>query len=398
MSEHAIFSPSQIATALNCEASVLAGASVPELPTPKVALEGSLGHELAANGLEAYLHNIGKNELESRTEQDQFNYTKSLLENPLFSEDLNDKAQDCMHYGRTLIEEALKEDPSARVFVERRFDLSRWIKWGFGTADLVIVTNKKIICVDWKFGHRPVSAQSNPQLMAYSLGAVGEFDFLYDVPEIEMHIFQPALDKYDVFNLSTNDLLDWGEKDLKPLAKRVLSGNAEFTPGSHCQWCRARAVCRARAEHNLAIAQKDFGKKPDLLSDEELSTIVKQAKEFATWAADVEQHCLTNALTTGYQYPGLKIVEGRTQRKYSDVDLVATRLSNNGYKEDEIFDKKLINLTNMKKLLGSKKFGTLVEDLLVKPRGAPKLVADDDKRPTYQPSDDGPSEFSKTSK
>jgi hypothetical protein len=210
-----------------------------------------------------------------------------------------------------------------------------------------------------------------------------------------MHIVQPTIDNVSVWTLSASDLLDWGYKDLKPLAKRVLSGNAEFSPGSHCGHCKVRAVCRARSEYNLHIAEQDFGKPSDLLTDDELARVVKKVDEFSKWAEDIRSYMLQQSLTTGKHWSGCKIVESRTQRKYSDTDLVASRLAKNGYGDSEIFQKRLINLTSMKRLLGAKKFGSIIEDLLVKPKGQPKLVPDDDPRPTYKPSSDATEDFSK---
>ncbi len=60
---------------------------------------------------------------------------------------------------------------------------------------------------------------------------------------------------------------------------------------------------------------------------------------------------------------------------------MAKTLLEAGYKEEQIYEKKLWGITAMEKLLGKTKFGELLKGLVVKPAGIPTLVPESDKRP-----------------
>ena len=51
------------------------------------------------------------------------------------------------------------------------------------------------------------------------------------------------------------------------------------------------------------------------------------------------------------------------------------------------FEKKLMGVTAMTKLLGTKKFNTLLGSLIEKPQGKPTLVPESDRRPTWTIND-----------
>ena len=83
---------------------------------------------------------------------------------------------------------------------------------------------------------------------------------------------------------------------------------------------------------------------------------------------------------SGVRYPGWKLVEGRSNRKYTDEAAVAKVVSNAGY---DPYEKKLLGITAMQKQLGKKKFEQLLSGLVVKPQGKPVLAPNSDKRPEF---------------
>ena len=90
---------------------------------------------------------------------------------------------------------------------------------------------------------------------------------------------------------------------------------------------------------------------------------------------------LTYALAqaqAGTHYEGFKVVEGRSNRKYTDEDAVAKAVTEAGY---DPYEKKLLGITAMSSLLGKKKFEDLLGGLIYKPPGKPALVPESDKRP-----------------
>ena len=84
----------------------------------------------------------------------------------------------------------------------------------------------------------------------------------------------------------------------------------------------------------------------------------------------------------GTQVSGFKVVAGRSVRKYSDEAAVAEAAKQAGY--TDIWDKKLIGITAMEKLMGRSTFKDVLGDLVVKPEGRPTLVPESDKRPALQ--------------
>jgi hypothetical protein len=90
------------------------------------------------------------------------------------------------------------------------------------------------------------------------------------------------------------------------------------------------------------------------------------------------------AISHGKEWPGFKLVEGRSVRKYANEDDVANAAKEAGY--TDIYEHKIITITAMEKLMGKKKFNEILGGLVVKPPGKPTLVADTDKRPAISSS------------
>lgn len=282
------------------------------------------------------------------------------------------------------VEAAKKETPDPVVLAEQRVDFSRWVPEGFGTADCLIVSDKALAVIDLKYGQGVlVEAKRNPQMMCYALGALEMFSALYDIETITMTIFQPRRDNVSTYELPVSDLLDWAENTLKPKAALASKGEGDFKAGEHCRFCKARNDCRARAEANLALAKYDFAL-PPTLTDAEIEAILPVLDELTAWAEDIQAYALTKALS-GKTWHGYKLVEGRSNRKYVSADAVAEKVQDAGF---DPFEKKLLGITAMQKLMGKKRFDELLEGLIEKPQGKPTLVPESDKRPAIHTAKD----------
>ena len=145
------------------------------------------------------------------------------------------------------------------MLIEQRLDFSRWVEDGFGTGDCVIVADETLQVIDYKHGVGVlVSAEKNPQMMCYALGALELFDGLYDIKEVRMTIFQPRRENVSTCTMAKEELLAWAEEVLKPTAALAYEGKGEFKAGEHCRFCKVKAACRKRAEYNLELARYDF--------------------------------------------------------------------------------------------------------------------------------------------
>ncbi len=300
---------------------------------------------------------------------------------------MEDHVQTYVDIAAEKINAARAKSKDAIVFLEQRLDFSYWVPEGFGTGDLTLITNDLVEVVDFKYGKGvPVSAERNAQMRLYGLGAYQLFNMLYDIRTVRMTIVQPRLDNISTEWLPIDELLTWGNEVVKPIAQLAYEGKGEFSAGDHCQFCQARYTCRARAEANLELAKYEF-QDPPLLEQEEIADVLGRATELRSWVADVLDYALVQARDHGVHWPGWKLVEGRSNRKYVDDDAVADVLKRAGYKHADIFEEVLKGVTKMEKLLGKKKFTELLTDagLVIKPPGKPTLVPESDKRPEIDP-------------
>lgn len=360
MGKHALLSASSSHRWLNC-------------PPSARLCEGyeDKGSEYAQEGTDA--HSLCEHKLKLALGMDTTDPTENLS---FYNEEMEQCACDYAAYVLELVDVAKKICKDPVVLIEQRLDFSRFVAEGFGTGDCVIIADGTLYIVDYKHGKGvEVSAEENPQMMLYALGALELFDGIYDIDTVRMAIFQPRRENVSVCVMSKDDLLQWAYNDLMAKAKLAYEGGGEFACGDWCRFCKAKAACRKRAEYNLELAKYDFAM-PDTLEDAEIAAILEKADELAAWAADVKEFALQQALG-GVRYAGFKVVEGRSNRKYTDEDAVADTVKKAGY---DPYEPKLLGITAMEKLLGKKQFAKLLSGLVEKPQGKPALVPESDKR------------------
>lgn len=370
--KHAVLSASSSHRWLKCPPCVRLEEKFPNVSS-EYAKEGTLAHELGEISL--------KHKLEIITNKEFSDRLKAIHSNKLWT---NDMVQYVQVYIDTCLErynEAKAKTSDAVAMVEQQVEFKNYVKDGFGTCDFVTVADGTMEICDLKYGKGvPVSAVGNPQMRLYALGALNKFSFLYDIENIRMTIIQPRLDSISTDEISVKDLVEWGEKVVKPKAELAYKGEGEFNAGEHCGFCRAKAICKERARKNMELAQYEF-RTTDTLSEKDIADILSKIDELTKWAADIKKYALEQALQ-GTKYKGFKVVEGRSSRKYADEPSIIKVLQDNGYK-DIFKPQELLTLTNMEKLVGKKKLNELIGQYIIKPKGAPTLAPEDDKRPEY---------------
>lgn len=369
---HAKLSPSAAVRWINCPGSVALSELCPPPGSSDYAEEGTLAHLVAEHKVLLTSGEISREYYDKRLEKAETSqYYCGELE----------EATD--YYADRVMEiycEGLKKDQAAELLVEQRFSLEEWVPECFGTSDAVVIAGDTIEVIDLKYGKGvKVDAVGNPQLRLYGLGAAAMFRELYDLKTVRMTIIQPRLDHVSTEEMDLADLLEWAEETVKPAAKAALGKDAPTACGDWCRWCPAKATCRTRAEKQLELAAYDF-QEPPLLQPEEIGDVLRQAEELQKWVADVQAYALEQALA-GEHYDGWKLVEGRSVRKYADELEVAEKLRADGWEDAMIYERKLLGLTAMEKLVGKKKLTETLGELIVKPAGKPVLVPQSDKRP-----------------
>ena len=359
--KHAVLSASSAARWIACPPSARLNAGKSDAPS-----------EYAAQGTDA--HTLCEYKLRKALGMKVRDPTKNLAS---YDTEMEECAEAYCQFVMELVDQLRAESKDTMVSVEQRVDFSAFVPDGFGTADTLIISGNTVCIVDYKHGKGiEVSADRNPQMMCYALGCIQMFDGLYDIDNVRMVIFQPRLANISEFNISKADLLAWAADTLVPAAKLAHAGEGEFCAGAHCQFCKVRATCRKRAEYNLALAQYDF-EMPPTLEDAEVEAVLAKADALAAWVSDIKAYALEQAIR-GKKWTDWKLVEGRSNRKYTDEAAVANIVKEAGY---EPYEQKLLGITAMTGLLGKSKFEELLGSLIVKPQGRPTLAPMSDKRP-----------------
>ena len=359
--KHAVLSASSAARWIACPPSARLNAEKSDAPS-----------EYAAQGTDA--HTLCEYKLRKALGERVRDPTKHLTS---YDTEMEECAEAYCQFVMEQVEQFRAESKDTMVSVEQRVDFSDFVPDGFGTADTLIISGKTVCIVDYKHGKGiEVSAERNPQMMCYALGCIQMFDGLYDIESIWMIIFQPRLSNISEYTISKADLLTWAQDTLVPAAKLAHAGEGALCAGRHCQFCKVKATCRKRAEYNLELARYDF-EMPPTLEDAEVEAILAKADTLAAWVSDIKEYALQRAIQ-GKQWTDWKLVEGRSNRKYTDETAVAKTVKEAGF---EPYEQKLLGITAMTGLLGKSKFEELLGSLVIKPQGKPTLAPMSDKRP-----------------
>lgn len=360
MAQHALLSASSSHRWLNCTPSARLEEHF-ENTSSVFAEEGTAAHALAEYKLKKYL-GIKAEMPVSEFDGEELEYYTDIY----------------VDYSIELITEIKKKCKDPIILIEQKLDYSCFVPEGFGTGDLIIVADNTLDIVDLKYGRGvAVTADDNPQMKLYAIGALVLFDFLYDIENIRMTICQPRLENISTFEMSKDELLNWAEKELKPKAELAINGEGQFIPGEHCRFCKARYTCRARADELMSLARHDF-KLPSMLTEEEIAEVLNLSQRISQWADDVYAYATEKAISEGMQWKGFKLVEGRSNRKFINEEEVIKTCMDNGI--TDIYKQSLKGISEMEKHLGKKRFSELLGALIEKPKGKITLVSEKDKR------------------
>lgn len=383
---HAVLSASGAHRWLNCTPSAQLEAKVPDM-TSSYAEEGTLAHRLAEARLNAEL--CGASDVVI-TETEYQQTLQEIQGHELYSNNMPDYIASYVDHVLEAFADARTRTGDPVICLEQRLDFSRWVPRGFGTGDVIIIADGTMEVIDLKYGKGvAVSAENNPQMMLYALGALDQFGFIYDVNTVRMTICQPRLDSVSSWEITVDELVAWAENELKPKARLAWTGKGEPAAGDWCRFCKVRARCRARAEAAQAAVSAFGFRHPSLLNAEDVASILAKADEIQAWVSDLQTFALEQARDCNVRFPGWKLVEGRSNRRYTDETAVEEALVKARYRKRDIFQvPKLLGITAMEKFLGKKRFRELLDALVVKPPGAPTLVSEDDPRPALNSAAD----------
>ena len=370
MMAHALLGASSAHRWLHCTKSARLEEQFPDT-TSDAAKEGTLAHTLAEAKVRNYFHkaDFSKRKLNG--------LIKKLREDASWQDEMDGYTDEYLDY---IKKAALAFGSEPSVMLEKRVDYSVYAPEGFGTADCILLGGGTLHIIDFKYGKGVcVSAEENPQLSLYALGAHETYKILYPIKDIKMSIVQPRLDNISEWGCSLQELLGWGEY-VRARAALAWKGEGEYLPGEEtCRFCRAGIQCRARSDNNVKQAF-DIGELPPLITPEEagerlaaLEDVVKYQKDLQAWALS---ECLA-----GNKVPGWKAVEGRSIREWTDMDAAFKVLKENDIDEAMLYEKKPLTLAQVEKVVGKKEFAEIAGGYVTKPPGKPALAKESDTRP-----------------
>lgn len=377
MSEHARLSASGSKKWLNCPLAITLEEYF-EDEESTYAKEGTIAHELGELKLKVDLGRITRS---------YFIFKRDALLKDLSKEqekEIENYTEDYVEFVTERHNKALANCEEAEILIEKRLDYSKYAREGFGTGDVVICDFDSIEIIDFKYGKGvKVDAFENSQLMLYGLGSLELYRGLFDIKTVRMTIFQPRLDNISTYEITTQDLLKWGENVVFDKAEQAFNGIGECNYGSHCDdgFCKAKALCKTYTEHHTQITKYE-SKHPSLMTDDELVNAYEIALSYDKWVKAIKSYILQEMLK-GKKLPGLKLVEGRANRSFINEKEVIKVLKDNGYKKSDYTIEKIISVADAEKLLGKVKFFEILSPFITKPPGAPTITKMEDKRPEY---------------
>ena len=371
---HALLSPSSAHRWLNCTAAPRLEEHIQDRGSD-YAREGSLAHAYCARHLKRFL---GQN---TQAEDDEI----ALLDDEYHTGEMDEYTET---YKSIVLEEYSKAKAvtdDALLLVERRLDFSQYIPDAFGTSDAIIVGDGTMTVIDFKYGKGvTVSAENNPQMMIYGLGAYLQYSFDFRIDTLSLMIIQPRVGNYSTWSISVRDLLFWADNTLRPKAREAFSGKGEQHAGDWCQFCKVKHRCRKLKEDCVGAFEAHHDH--EVLSLDEVAAILPLLPQIKMWMAGIEEHALQAALE-GQTVKGYKVVHGKSNRRISDPDAVISALEAGGYASDAIMrPRELKTITDLERLCGKKTFATLCGDYIEKPEGKPTLVPESDKREAINPA------------
>ena len=366
---HAVLSASSSHRWLQCPPSAIAAEGYPAQDT-EFTREGTLAHEIAESAMSHWIDGFAKS------------WRGGLVDVP-------EEMMECAEAYRDYIQEQIRGDQKL-VLLEQRVDFSEWVPDGFGTADCIIIQGDVMDVIDYKYGKGvAVSAEDNPQMKLYGLGALYDYGFLADVQKVRLHIFQPRINNVSVYELSADDLLKWGDEVVKPVAALAAKGQGEYKAGDHCKFCPHAGRCRELTAVCTTAVSFHGGVEVNVpvLAPFEVAAILEQEPLITLWLKRVRDQALKSMLA-GETVPGYKVVAGRGSRGWADDLEVAGILEKAGYIEEEITETKLLSVAQMEKAIGKKKVAELLGGQILTHNGAPTIANEKDRRPAYNPADD----------
>lgn len=376
--DHALLSASGAELWLNCPGSAMANEQYPN-DDNGFTQEGTIAHEVAQVYAEAVLAKAGHPELDAGLNALRAKYGEAITGEML----------ECAEGYASYIRERMTA--TSAVLLEQRLDFSNFVPEGFGTGDCILIDDGVLTVIDYKYGQGvAVASKGNPQMKLYALGAINDYGCVFDFDRVRMAIYQPRMNNTSEAALTVDELMAWAETVVKPAAAEAFSSEAHFHAGPHCRkFCKHAGHCPTLHAYCSDFVQSHglTAQVPHLTDDQYLE-VVQMEPLIRLWLDRVTR-AATDQILAGEPIPGLKVVEGRSLRKWDNENAVFDELVRMGFCGDELTEPATVKtVAAMEQAIGKRKVAELVSDHIVKAPGKPTLAPSADKRPDFDPGAD----------
>lgn len=390
MAKHSSLGASKAHRYRKCPGSIKAEEGLPD-NAGEHAAQGTVFHEFAAMALEF--------------DADPLSMVGATLEVPGFGHlpftlEMAEKMLPGIEVVRSIL-----NSPTARMFVEKTVSLEPWLGEGqIGTVDvgIVDVPRSRIVVMDWKWGAGvPVSPVENDQAILYALGLWGDVRHEFEkakipVNEVEVIVMieQPrAPGGGGVWTTDMAYLLQVG-REIKTDAALALSDDPPRIPGIvQCKFCKAASAgtCKEYVEFNLGLLgaklddlQEQFEASAPLelapkqvLTPEQRSQILLHRSMIEKFLERIHSDAIRDA-EAGLPVPGMKLVDGRSQRIWRDEDKAAFVLEQ--HLGQDAYSRKLLSPAAVEERVGKRRFSAGFANMVEKSEPKPILVPETDGR------------------
>jgi hypothetical protein len=366
------FAPSGADRWINCPPSVELSLGFPSGKQSKFAREGDVAHGLAEIRLRWRLGLIDTDTaaVTNRKLQALELYGGTKMER--FVE----------YYVAKCLESYTATKGKGTALVEGRFSLQHLGISSQARVDFGLVSGNTLNITDFKYGQGvKVFAKDNAQLMLYASAMLDHYDMVYDIEWVSLNVIQPRMDHIDRHEIRATDLRVWETNTVLPAIEAAHLPGGQPEAGDHCQWCPVKAKCRAFSRLATSIERFDFTD-PRLLSNDELTETYRALPALSKWAKAAGEYMISEALK-GRAMPGHKLVEGRSNRVWTDKERVEAVLGHEDFKKPDYITSKLKGIGDVSDLMSVDRFEEILGHLVVKRPGSPILVPESDKRDIY---------------
>lgn len=380
---HSVMGPSSLPRIMACPASAFESLKVTVPRESSYARRGTFHHDTTE-----HFWNKPDSAIESLVDVPVATWNTEFKDQEPITDEECGWLLDCRDYLRDIIAD-LHGNPEPTL--EQRVSLVSWgIPEVWGTCDVSVGAREVIHIIDWKFGSGvAVYPDNNPQTRSYAAGDIGYPNNI--VKEINIHIVQPPLNIFESETLTYEDMKGWVFDELQPAINLARENDAPYVPGEkQCRWCPAAMTCKARRDQADVDASEIFSQflntSIEKIDIHDLVEFYHKSGAIVKYREQIAKY-LMEQLNAGEPVPEMKLVSGRSNRAWKDVD-DAFHYLKNVYKltDDDLYTKKPISPAQAEKKARKAKKDDDFQDLVKKPPGKPQLVGEDDPREALNPN------------